>query len=146
MNHELHQGYADRAFLALTIWREARGELYEARVGVAMVILNRVLRPSWWGRDVQSVIFKKWQFSSLTDPGDPQLTKWPLTADPSWIDCLEIACSAIDGSLVNPVPGADSYFDISIPAPAWALPESFVGQLGRIKFYDLDHDVEAAGG
>jgi len=136
------QSMSDRVFLALTIWREARGETTDAQIGVAFVILNRVKHPGWWGTDIQSVIFKKWQFSSFTDPNDKQLTTWPSSTDISWNKALQIANDTIDGITVNPVKGADSYYDISIPAPKWTTPDTFVAQLGRIRFYNLDHDIE----
>lgn len=136
------QAQADLAFLALTVWREARGESFPCQLGVAHAVLNRVARPKWWGNDIMSVIFKKWQFSSLTDPHDPQLTTWPRSDALPWQQCLKAAATALDGSIVNPVPGADSYFDVSIPAPVWAVPQAFVAQIGRIKFYNLDNDYE----
>ena len=138
-----NQRIAEIAFLALTIWREARGESREVQSGIAYCVLNRVHRPSWWGGDVCGVIFKKWQFSSLTDPNDKQLTTWPSAADPSWQQCLQVAVDTLNLSSANPVPGADSYYDISIPAPKWATAATFVKQLGRVRFYNLDHDVEA---
>ena len=138
-----HQACADLAFLALTIWREARGESLEAKAGVAYCIMNRVNRPSWWGRDITSVVFKRWQFSSMTDSRDRQLTTWPATDDKSWVDSLMTAFGAMNGTLENPVPGADSYHDISIPPPPWAQKAYFAGQLGRLRFYDVDKDLEA---
>ena len=136
------KGIADRFLLALTVWREARGEPYPVKVGVACSILNRVQRPSWWGSDVMSVVTKRWQYSSMTDPHDPQLATWPQPSDASWWDCLQIACAALDGRLMHPAPGADSYYDVSIAAPQWADPARFVAQLGKIRFYDLDRDHE----
>jgi spore germination cell wall hydrolase CwlJ-like protein len=133
---------SDVVFLALTVWREARGTPVSCRIAVAFSILNRVDRPSWWGNSITSVVFKKWQYSSLTDPRDPQLAKWPLLADPSWAECLQVAFDVINGTLKTSLPGSDSYHDVSIPAPKWATSETFVGQIGRIRFYDLDHDVE----
>lgn len=135
---------ADVVFLALVIWREARGEPAEGRVAVAYCILNRVARPSWWGHDIMSVVSKKWQFSSMTDPKDVQLTTWPQSNDPSWLDCLAIASGAIDGTIPNPAPGADHYFDTSIikNPPKWADKDRFVKKIGRIYFYDLDRDTE----
>jgi len=137
------QKYADIIFLALAVWREARGEDIVCQIGVAHSILNRVKRPAWWGTDIQSVVFKKWQYSSLTDPNDPQLTTWPRADDWSWKQCLKVANDTISGVTVNPVPGADSYHDISIPPPKWATNENFVGQIGRILFYNLDQDIES---
>jgi hypothetical protein len=129
-------------FLALTIWREARGEPRACKVAVGASILNRVDRPSWWGRDVLSVATMKWQYSSLTDPKDPQLTTWPAAADRSWAECLDVASGLLTDVLHTTTPGADSYYDISIAAPTWATPATFVGQVGRIRFHNLDHDVE----
>jgi len=133
---------ADVTFLALCIWREARGAPLEAQAGVACSILNRVDRPSWWGRSITEVLFKRWQYSSITAPGDPQLTTWPGTRDPWWAQCLTVARDAIEGRLPNPVPGADSYYDLSIPPPKWATAETFVKQIGRLRFYNVDRDVE----
>jgi len=112
------QKNADKTFLALTVWREARGESAQVQAGIAHVILNRVRRPSWWGRDVMSVLFKKWQFSSLTDPRDKQLTTWPTSTDTFLAAVPEnTPATFVDGQITNPVPGADSYYDISIPTP-----------------------------
>ena len=125
-------------FMALCIWREARGEITIAKIGVGMCILNRIAKPSWWGTNVMEVIFKKWQFSSLTDPRDKQLTVWPKAHNPSWESCLIISEKLLKGDYENPVPGADSYHDISIPAPYWAKPEQFVGQIGHLRFFDTE--------
>ena len=128
--------------LALTVWREARGEPFEARVAVAHSIKNRVERPSWWGKDWISVLTKKWQYSSLTDPRDTQLTTWPKADDATFAECLNVAEGVMSGSFNSPVKGADSYFDDSIAPPAWATPETFVGKVGKLNFYNLDRDVE----
>jgi N-acetylmuramoyl-L-alanine amidase len=105
-----------------------------------------VARPKWWGSDVSTVVAKKWQYSSMTAPGDPQLIKWPTSADPEWSQCLQVAIDALDGRLVPTCPGADSYFDVSIPAPAWAKPEMFVAKIGRLSFYNTDGDHPENGG
>ena len=138
------EGIADTAFLGLVLWREARGELHEAKVAVACSIKNRVDRPSWWGSSVLEVLFKRWQYSSVTDPSDPQRVTWPSSTDGSWWECMQIARDVLAGAVANPVPGADSYYDTSIPAPKWADPAKFVRQVGRIRFFDLDSDHELA--
>ncbi len=135
---------SERVFLALALWREARGESFVAQTAVAHSILNRVARPSWWGHTVQEVLFKKYQYSSLTDPRDPQLVTWPRGTEQSWADCLRIAAGCMDGTIANPVPGADSYHDTSISAPPWATPACFVAQIGKLKFYDVDRDAETS--
>ena len=133
----------DLTILALTVWREARGENYQARLGVAMSVLNRVERPKWWGKNVWDVCTKKWQYSSLTAPGDPQLVLWPTGTDKSWLECVEITREALAGKFQHPFPGADSYHDISISSLNWAKQARFCGQSGRLKFYDVDFDYEA---
>ncbi len=130
------------SFLALAIWREARGEPFDAKVAVAHSVLNRVFRPSWWGRDVVSVLKKKWQYSSLTDPKDAQLTTWPDATDASFEECLNVAHGCMDGTYKSPVPGADSYYDDSIAPPKWADHRFFVGKVGKLNFYNLDQDIE----
>jgi spore germination cell wall hydrolase CwlJ-like protein len=142
VDRPLTQYIADVFFLALTAWREARGESYEGQLAVAYSILNRVQRPSWWGDSVQSVVTKKWQYSSLTDPKDAQLAAWPREDDVRWRECMQIALDVVNGDVGNPVPGADSYYAVSIPAPKWATQDRFVRQIGNHRFYNLDRDVE----
>jgi N-acetylmuramoyl-L-alanine amidase len=134
---------SDLTFLALTIWREARAEPLDGKIAVGFSILNRVERPSWWGRSLLEVVTKKWQYSSMTDPNDRQLTKWPTSNDPAWLECLEAAAGVLGRYVPNPVTGADSYYAVSIPAPKWATPETFVRQIGAHRFHNLDRDVEA---
>lgn len=133
--------------LALTLWREARGESYEAKIAVAHTVKNRLSHPGWWGSDWVSVLTKKWQYSSLTDPNDRQLTAWPKADDASFEECLAIAERVVTGLYNSPLKGIDSYYDDSLQGdlrPKWAKehPERFVGKIGRLNFYNMDCDVE----
>lgn len=135
-------------FLALALWREARGSSIEAKVAVAHSIMNRVEKPSWWGKTLSEVLGKRWQYSSLAAPNDPQLLLWPRPEDGSFQECLSVARAVIGKTEDNPFPGADSYFDSSISAPKWAVASSFRGQVdsphgNTLMFYDVDHDWEA---
>jgi spore germination cell wall hydrolase CwlJ-like protein len=47
------------------------------------------------------------------------------------------------GDVVSPVPGADSYYDTSIPPPKWATDATFVKKIGTLVFHNLDRDIEA---
>jgi N-acetylmuramoyl-L-alanine amidase len=123
--------------LALVLWREARGEGAQGMLGVACSIINRVKHPGWWGSDLAGVITKKWQYSSITDPQDPQLTRFPIGNDPSFLAALDVAEIAIGGQFRNPVGEADSYHDVSIEPPKWATDLCFVTQIGRLKFYKV---------
>jgi len=133
--------------LALTIYREARGEPHEAQIAVAHTVKNRISKPGWWGTDIVSVLTKKWQYSSLTDPNDTQLTTWPTADDHIFEDCLSLAEMVVRGVYNSPLKGIDSYYDDSLQGdlrPKWAKehPERFVGKIGRLNFYNLDMDVE----
>lgn len=137
----------DLYYLALVVWREARGASREAQVAVAHSVMNRVARPSWWGKTLDEVITKKWQYSSMAAPGDPQLIVWPHLTDASWLACLGVAYDVIHGDEPNPFPGADSYYDSSISAPKWAVANAFRGMVASphgntLRFYDVDHDYE----
>jgi len=128
--------------LALVIWREARGAQHDARIAVACSIRTRVDHPRWWGNDYVSVITKKWQYSSMAATGDPQLITYPQANDHVFEECLRIADLVHDRSMNSPLKGADSYHDISIPAPKWATDDCFVGQIGRLRFFSVNHDPE----
>lgn len=135
--------FTDTFYMAFVIWREARGETIEARTGVGFTLVNRAARGGWWGRSIDEIATKKWQYSSLTDPKDRQLVTWPAVKEQSWFEAVDIARQILGAEVTNPVPGADSYFDISIPPPKWTETARFCGQIGRLKFYDVDHDYEA---
>ncbi len=134
----------DVTFLALVIWREARGEPKEGKTAVGFSIMNRVRRPAWWGDSVLAVVGKKWQYSSMTDPNDKQLTRWPAEDDLQWRECLRIARDVYESNVGNPAPGADSYFADTIKPPNWATKEKFVVKIGHHSFYDIDSDHERA--
>ena len=132
-------------YLAFTVWREARGEPDDCMAAVAWSILNRVSRPGWWGHTIDEVVTKRWQYSSLTDPKDPQLSRsWPTVGDASWRKCWEVCRNVIQGRIDNPVPGADSYHDASIAPPNWTVAARKCGMVGGLYFYDVDHDFEVA--
>ena len=126
------QKQVDLVFLALCLWRESRGSSISVQTGIAQVIVNRAKKAP----DVSSVIIKKRQFSSFTDPKDPQLTTWPESSDKSWIHCLELAEQVLRGDLQSSVANATNYHDTSV-VPAWADPEKLVSTIENIKFYDL---------
>jgi spore germination cell wall hydrolase CwlJ-like protein len=126
-------------YLAFAVWREARGETSDGQVAVAFSILDRVKNHRWWGSTVDQVVTQPWQYSSLTDPRDPQLAKsWPRVGDTSWQKVFAVCQQVMSGSSTNPVPDADSYHDTSIQPPKWAKHPKcvFVGQVGHLLFYN----------
>jgi N-acetylmuramoyl-L-alanine amidase len=133
---EGHKRTAEMFMLSLVVWRESRGSPRDAQNGVAFSVLDRVAHPRWWGHTILSCIRQKYQYSSFTDPKDKQLCNWPDDGDASWWQCMDVAQSAMDGTVANPVPNADSYYDDSIPRPKWASDANFIAKLGRLSFHN----------
>lgn len=71
------------------------------------------------GTDVFTEATRKLQFSSLTDPGDPQLIEYPHEGDPDWTVALTIAYQAKTGSLEDITGGATSYYALSMKEPPY---------------------------
>ncbi len=134
---EQHDFYA-LFLLALTVWREARGEQEETKQGVAWVIMNRAKQASWWGDTIQSVILKPYQFSSF-NRNDPNATKFPSTLDTSWMQSLTVAQAVMEGRVPDPTNMAVFYFDKSLDSnpPSWSTDGSLVHawDSGSLHFY-----------
>lgn len=135
----------ERFIWALTVWREASNQPYDAKVGVACSIKNRVEHPAWWGKTMVEVCTKREQYTSMnTKRDDPNLRRWPQVGDAAFLECLDIVRGIQSGMVLPVLPGTDSYYDDSIPMPWWAKahPERHVGDVGAFHFYDMDQDIE----
>jgi len=105
-----------KALLSIVIWREARGEGRDGMRAVAHVIRNRVdssMLPDQW----EDVIEAKWQFSSLTAPGDSQLVVWPKQPDPAFEEAMQIAGLVYGGGDFDLTNGAHFYANLAIVPP-----------------------------
>lgn len=125
--------------LARTIYGEARGEGLLGMVGVAAVVLNRVKKRSWWGRTVERVCKKKWQFSCWleNDPNRPAIEKVTVGC-PVFSTCLNVAALAVNGLLLDPTKGACHYHTKNIN-PKWAKDKQPCAKIGNHLFYnDID--------
>lgn len=60
------QGNNDLYLLAKCVYAEARGEVYEGKVAVAAVILNRVSNPSF-PNTIAGVVYQPWAFTAVFD-------------------------------------------------------------------------------
>lgn len=130
--------------VALCIWREARGETLDVKKAVGWSIRNRFLRPGWWGHSWEGIVLLPWQYSSFNH-NDPNATKLPTSADPSWGDSLTAASMVWTADVLStpfipdPTSGADSYFDMSLDSnpPSWATDGSkqHTLDIGRLHFY-----------
>jgi len=97
--------YYEDILLALLIWREARGELPEARAGVLHVVLNRAADLARrWPSTRARVILAANQFSSFS-AGDPNAAKFPFPWDVPWIEC----CRVVEHPPPDPTSGANMY-------------------------------------
>ncbi len=137
-----HQHDCEAFFLALTIWREASNQPPLAQAAVGQSILTRVNHPGWWGSDIQSVVTRRWQYSALTAPGDPNLVRWPASDDVRWWDVVRLAYAILDRTAPNPTPDADSYHDVSIAPPAWTRAAHDCGRVGAFRLWAVRRDWE----
>lgn len=121
--------------LALCIWREARGEPYTAKLGVAHTVRNRcTLAPrEGFRRDIAANILKPWAFSSFME-GDPNAVKYPREDDPSWKESLEAARAVAE----DPTGGAVFYYSRPLiePPHAWGKVEH-AADIAGLHFYRL---------
>lgn len=132
----------EAVMLALMVWREARSESFQGKLAVAWTVRNRVEHTKWWGTDIVGVITKKWQYSSMTATGDPQLSMFPKIGDSSFKECMVVACGVINNEFDHPAPGADSYYADYIKRPKWATDQNFVKKIGVHCFHNVDQDFE----
>jgi spore germination cell wall hydrolase CwlJ-like protein len=108
------------SILAICLWREARGELplSDAITAIACVVRTRVVRRHMtWA----AVVAEKFQFSSMTAPGDSQLVKWATTSnDKQFMECLRVASAVYSGEVLDVTGGATNYVNLQVAQPAWA--------------------------
>ena len=124
--------YFNVMIAALCAWREARGEGRDGIRSVLHVIENRANAA---GKSWAEIIYAKWQFSSMTAPGDPQLNLAPKTPDPIFEECCELADTIFDDKDFDLTQGATHYFADSIPMPSWAASMTPTVKIGHQTFF-----------
>ena len=131
--------------LGRTIFGEARGEQADGKAGVANVVVNRVhfdearirngqkLR---FGGTIEGVCKRPLQFScwNANDPNLPRITA-VTTANAKFVECLDIAKRAVEGTLPDNTKGSRHYHAISV-SPSWAVGHTPVVTLGSHRFYN----------
>lgn len=126
--------------LALCVYREARGEPIDAKLGVAWTIRNRcALAPAQgFKHDISGNILKPWAFSSFME-SDPNSKVYPEESDPpadrqAWADSLTVARSVE----ADPTLGGIFYFSRPLTAPPAAWGEvQHCATIGGLQFYRL---------
>lgn len=131
----------DRLVLALTLWREARGEGLAGMVAVAWTIRNRVedgRDKSWWGEGYAGVCQRPYQFScwNSNDPNYPYLTGAKEIPAAEFDKCQVAAQQVIEGLIPDPTGGATHYYSTSMTKPPkWVLGATLTLQLGHHIFF-----------
>ena len=122
MSEDLARAY-ETVMLALVMWREARGEGRDGQRAVGHVVRNR--SKAGWGSVVECIV-KKNQFTSMSVPGDGQLTKWPLLSDGRFVDTLHDASRILSGEDGDLTGGALYYANLEVATSGWFF-EHIVG-------------------
>jgi hypothetical protein len=131
--------------LARTIYGETRGEYLNPEGGIASliavgnVVMNRVKAQSAYGKTIQEVCQKPWQFScwNKDDPNRVLLMQTEIV-DPIFTVCLKVATKVARDDWPDLTKGCDHYHAISLPVfPYWARGHKPKLRLARHVFYQL---------
>ncbi len=138
--------------LARTLYGEARGEYLRrdggisALMGIANVVMNRVRHQSWFGKTIEDVCLKPYQFScwNENDPNRPVLLQVQSGKDKVFDTCVEVAKSVSGGSWPDITHGSDHYYAVWLArAPKWAVGKTPCFKVGQHVFFKL-HPTERA--
>jgi hypothetical protein len=128
--------------LVLLVGREGRGQTYDAMLGIAWSVRNRVVEPKYWGHDWLSVMSHPEAYSSMVPPrtdNDPNLRVYPDAASPKWDLVFQAAEAAYWGVGPDPVQGATHYFDSSMdnnePPFATAPTSEHIRDIDSLRFF-----------
>lgn len=133
----------DVAWLAMTVWMEARGEPYDGKVAVAEVILRRAAKRIQSDGTIPGTVLWPLAFSgwNARDPNRIKAARLD-TNDPCVHDCLRAVAEASAGSDVSR--GATHYLNEALVVrtagrlPAWVEKMRKTATIGNHTFY-ADH-------
>ena len=131
--------------LARTIYGEARGE-YEgidggisALIAVGNVVMNRVKVQGRYGKSIQEVCLKPWQFScwNKEDPNRVLLAEDKIR-DPLFAVCYRVATKVALEEWPDLTKGSDHYHASTLPIfPSWTRGRKPKVRLAKHIFYQL---------
>lgn len=135
---------SDIDILARTIYGEARGEYgglggIASLIAVGNVVMNRVKAQDWYGRTIQEVCQKPWQFSCWNE-GDPNrsLIIRDVIDDPLYPLCWEVATNISQEKWPDLTKGSNHYHASTMPIfPRWTATIKPRVCLGKHVFYQL---------
>lgn len=132
--------------LARTIYGEARGEYFHPHGGLASliavgnVVMNRVKKKGWFGKTIEEVCRKSWQFScwNANDPNFRLLQK-PCIDDSVFKICQDVAESVAAERWPDLTGGCTHYHSTTLKdMPAWTKDQRPRLNLGRHVFYRIE--------
>jgi spore germination cell wall hydrolase CwlJ-like protein len=117
-----------------TIWMEAEGEPFEAKLGVAETIRNRAAQHYLSDGTMLGTVLWPLSFSGWNAHGSRRIRALGVPdTDPVMVECLTAWEQARAGSGL--LPGVLNFYSVDIQAPDWATDDRFIAQYGRIKFF-----------
>lgn len=132
---------SDVIYAAQTIFGEARGESWPAKLAVGNVILNRKkTKRKYFGRSIKTIVQKPQQFScwNYRDPNYSKIHN-PLKHESvdTWLECYIAAHLVLGGQVKDNTGGAMYYFDDSLLSnpPSWAARLEQSAKHGRLNFF-----------
>lgn len=132
--------------MARTLYGEARGEYTRADGGLAAliavgnVIMNRLIKGGWFGRTVEEVCLKPFQFScwNKSDPNYEMIRAAPLD-EPILAVCHGVAGHLLCGQWPDITGGCDHYYSRLLKEPPyWAKGKSPQRLVGQHLFFKLE--------
>lgn len=119
--------------LTMCVYGEARGEVYEGKLAVAQVIMNRVAKGGWYGKSIKDVVLKPYQFSCF-NTWDPNFPKLFQPNKNLWKQCFKAAWNAYSEMMADPTDGATHYCVYKINPP-WIRAMEETNRIGNHKFF-----------
>ena len=135
--------YTRQQLLAMTIWGEARNQTILGQILVGQVIYNRWKNPGWWGKTLEGVILKPYQFScwNKKDPNREKMISAMSTCldggcDKTMKQTMWIADGILLGKIKDYSKGANHYHHESVE-PFWSIKHAPVIHEDSHLFYKL---------
>ena len=140
---------SEKQLFTICLYGEARGEPIEGKIAVASVIINRLKKGSYYGKNLRGVILKPLQFSCfneldpVTKKPDPNRKKLEIIAQnfseylhsyEHLRECYWVAVGFLDCWLTSNVGGATHYNTLKCD-PKWDDNMKLIATIGNHEFF-----------
>ena len=121
--------------------KEAGGLPKEGQVAVARSIIERLRYPKEFRDTLGGVIMQPMQYSSMTDPDDPQYKKKPKASPEAYKRMQEIIDGVVSGEMESPTPEATMFHDDRIKKGHFTSKygATYLDQIKNMIFYKGNH-------